>query len=125
VAVGLLCPLLVAAMLRPDPSGHGTHRQLGFPPCTFVVLFGHRCPSCGMTTAWAHLVRGQLPAALRSNVGGTLLGLLDLVATAWLLASAVRERWLGMAPNPVILAWILTAVVAVTLIDWGVRMLAG
>ena len=78
-----------------------------------------------MTTSWAHLVRGQLPSALRANVGGTLLGLLALLATPWLLISAVRGYWLGMVPNTVILAWILTSVVTVTLIDWSVRMLTG
>ena len=40
LALGLLAPLGVAAMLRPDGRGFGTHQQLGLPPCTFRVLFG-------------------------------------------------------------------------------------
>jgi hypothetical protein len=125
LAVGLLCPLVTAAFLRPDPSGHGTHRQLGLPPCTFLVLFGRRCPSCGMTTAWAHLVRGQVAGALRANVGGTLLGLLALLAEPWLLVSAARGRWLVWEPNTTVVAWVLTGIVVVTLIEWSIRMLAG
>ena len=120
-----MCPLATAAVLRPNQSGHGTHRQLGLPPCTFVVLFGRRCPSCGMTTAWAHLMRGQVAGALRANVGGALLGLLALVAEPWLLISAVRGRWFGWVPSSIVLAWVLSGIVVVTLIDWSIRMLAG
>lgn len=78
-----------------------------------------------MTTAWAHLVRGQLPSALQANVGGTLLGVLAIFAVPWLLTSAVRGQWLGMRPDPIVLAWVLTTVALVTLIDWSVRMLVG
>ena len=98
---------------------------MGLPPCTFVVLFGRRCPSCGMTTAWAHLVRGEVAGAFEANVGGALLGLLALVAEPWLLISVLRGRWLGWVPNSTVVAWVLTGIVVVTLIDWGIRMLAG
>lgn len=122
-AIALLCPLALAAVLRPDPLGHGTHQQLGLPPCTFVVLFGRRCPSCGMTTSWSHLVRGEVAGAAKANAGGALLGLVALAAEPWLVASAARGRWLGMRPNAVAVAWVLMGAVAVALVDWAVRML--
>lgn len=78
-----------------------------------------------MTTAWAHLVRGECVEACRANVGGTLLGLLAMVAGPWLLASAIRGRWLGVWPSRRAAAWILTTVFFVTLIDWIVRLLTG
>ena len=40
----------IAAVLRPDPSHHGTHTQLGLPPCPAVLLFHRPCPGCGLTT---------------------------------------------------------------------------
>ena len=125
MASALAVPLIVACTLNPDPTGHGTHRQLGMPPCSMVVLFGHRCPACGMTTAWAHLVRGQLVGAFRANVGGALLGILDLVAVPWLLASAWRQRWIGLVPNTTALAWVIGSIMVVTLIDWAVRLAMG
>jgi Protein of unknown function (DUF2752) len=125
LAIGLTVPLAIAAVLRPNPSGYGTHQQLGLPPCTFVVLFGRRCPSCGMTTAWAHLVRGEVADAFRANAGGALLGLLALLAEPWLLIAAVRGRWLGWVPRANVLGWVLAGVVVVTLIDWSIRMLGG
>ena len=78
-----------------------------------------------MTTAWANLVRGRLIDALRANVGGTLLGVLDLLAVPWLLLSAARGRWLVWVPNSTAAAWTATLIMIVTLIDWGVRLMTG
>ena len=124
-AVGLLALLGVAAALEPDPRGYGTHQRFGLPPCTFRVLFGRRCPTCGMTTAWACLVRGQLSGALRANVGGTLLAALAAVGAPWLLGSALRGRWLGWTPTDTVLAWLAVAVALITLVDWGLRLWVG
>ena len=125
LATALLFPWGVARWLDPDPRGHGTHEQLRLPPCSFVLLFGRRCPTCGMTTAWANLARCQLGAALRANVAGALLGLLALVAVPWLGLSAWRGRWLGWTPDGTMAFWVAMAVCAVALIDWVVRLSAG
>ena len=121
----LAVPLAVACCLEPNPLNRGTHEQLGLPPCSMVVLFGHRCPACGMTTAWAHLVRGHWVDAFRANVGGALLGILDLIAVPWLFVSAVRGRWLGWVPDSTLLAWVIGAIMLVTLVDWGARLIVG
>jgi hypothetical protein len=122
--VGLLGLLAIAAVLKPSPLGYGTHQQLGLPPCTFSVLFGRPCPTCGMTTAWAHLVRGQWYDAFRANVGGTLLGLLAMVAAPWLLLSALRGDWFVVSPDSRVAAGILVTVMLATVIDWAIRLLA-
>jgi hypothetical protein len=85
--------LALAAYLKPDPRGFGTHCQLGFGPCGVLIMTGYPCPTCGMTTAFAHAVRGHLlrafldqPAGLAMALGvmgGALVG-------AWTLA---RGRW--------------------------------
>ena len=121
---GLLGLLAIAAVLKPSPLGYGTHEQVGLPPCTFSVLFGRPCPTCGMTTAWAHLVRGQWFDACRANAGGVLLGILAMVAGPWLLGSALRGDWLGIRPDGRVVAWIFAIVFLVTMIDWAIRLLA-
>ncbi|MEM6470271.1 MAG: DUF2752 domain-containing protein [Planctomycetota bacterium] len=72
-AIVLTIPFILAMSLDPNPDGLGTHRQLGLPPCSFVMLWQIRCPMCGMTTSWAYLMRGNLLDALRSNPGGVIL----------------------------------------------------
>jgi hypothetical protein len=77
-----------------------------------------------MTTAWALLVRGQLDRAIATNAGGTLLGMLAVLAVPWLLASAARGRWVWCRPKPPWIVAIMVLVVVVTLTDWLVRLLA-
>ncbi len=127
IAVGsvLIGLLATAAMLRPSQAGFGTHQQLGLPPCTIQVLYGVRCPACGMTTSWTHVTRGQPIAALRASVGGTLLAGLALVASPWLLVSGFRGRWIWRSPSEWTVAAISLALLLVTVVDWGCRLLAG
>ncbi|MDX1945299.1 MAG: DUF2752 domain-containing protein [Pirellulaceae bacterium] len=117
--------LAVAAWLSPSPAGFGTHRQLGLPECSLRQLAGIRCPSCGMTTSWSYLMHGQPVAALRANTGGTLLGLVAIVAGPWMLVSGVRGRWLLGRPHEFVTLAIGLAIVATTLIDWTVRLTTG
>lgn len=116
--------LLIAANLRPESKGYGTHEQLGLPPCTFMTLFNRPCPSCGMTTSWAEMMHGRPLEAFRTNAGGALLALVALAATPWLLLSALAGRWLGPLPGDRALVMGALAVLAVTLLDWA-RRLAG
>jgi len=78
-----------------------------------------------MTTSWAHLVRGELIGALRANAGGTLLGIMAMVAVPWLSVSAVAGRWIGWVPKAIVVAWAASAVVLVTLVGWVIRLAAG
>jgi hypothetical protein len=123
--VALLGLLAITALLKPSPLAHGTHEQLGLPPCTFWVLFGRPCPTCGMTTAWAYLMRGEWTAAAQANLGGMLLGVLALAAAPWLLGSAACGRWLGISPSGKQAVSIAVVILSVTLIQWLLRLLAG
>ena len=118
----LVALLGVAAWLEPDARGRGTHRQLGLPPCTFVMLFDQPCPSCGMTTSWAHMVRGQFVRALRANVGGTLLAALAIAVAPWSLISAGRGRWAWGPPSERAIIAVAAVLVLVTIVDWIARV---
>lgn len=56
-AVAVCCALVVALSiyLTPDPRGYGTHEQLGFPSCSLAEAFHFPCPTCGLTTSFAHM----------------------------------------------------------------------
>ncbi len=122
VAAGLLILWVTAAWLRPSAGGLGTHQQFGLPPCTVRFLFDLRCPTCGMTTAWAHLIRGQIVEALRANTTGALLGGVSLAAVPWLVVTAVRGRWWLLNPRVEQLAWLAVLFVGMALVEWLVRI---
>lgn len=122
LGLGSASLLVVAAYLRPSPLGFGTHQQLGLPPCTFVALWNLPCPSCGMTTAFANVVRGNLLAALRANVAGTILAVCAILLTAWALGSAAWGRFVVQPPKDRTLIIGALALVVITLLDWAHRI---
>jgi hypothetical protein len=124
-AVLLLAPVVVARQLTPDPRGWGTHEQLGWQRCRIRQWFDRPCPTCGMTTAWSHAVRGDIAAALATNVGGVALLAGTIAASACLFASATAGRWLGPAPRPRTAWWLAVVWLAVTLGDWLRRLAVG
>lgn len=64
--------LTIARVLSPSPNGLGTHQQLGLPPCFFHQFTGIPCPTCGMTTSFAHTVRLQFYEAFVTQPFGML-----------------------------------------------------
>lgn len=93
-ALFLSCAALlgVALYLKPDPSGMGTHRQLGLQPCGMVLMTGYPCPTCGMTTAFAHTVRGQFLSAIHAQPAGFILALLTILTAAGALYALIAGR---------------------------------
>lgn len=120
-ALLVLCPLVVSAWLKPATAGLGTHQQLGLPPCTVRMFWGVRCPSCGMTTSWAYLVRGQISESVRCNAGGTGLGLVAMAMVCVLISHAVAGR-VPKRAWAVVLAWSLGVSLAIAMVDWGWRL---
>ncbi|OYP34481.1 hypothetical protein CGZ80_15475 [Rhodopirellula sp. MGV] len=105
----------------PNASGLGTHQSLGLPPCSIRVLFGIRCPMCGMTTSWANLVRGQVWAAASASVTGCLLAFYSLYA----LFLAVQSAVLGMLPSPSQVrtaTWVLIGIQLLIVAEWLYRL---
>lgn len=124
VAAGivLVALLVTAACLSPNARGMGTHQQLGLPPCTLVQWYGMRCPSCGMTTSWAHLTKGHVLDAFRANVGGALLAMTTAACGPWLLVSGLRGKWTLTEPREMVVLAVGLTIIVVTLIDWTVRL---
>jgi hypothetical protein len=71
--LGALVMVGVGLYLTPDPAGHGTHQQLGLPPCTIYYLTGRPCPSCGLTTSVSAILHGQFGLAWRANPMGYVI----------------------------------------------------
>jgi hypothetical protein len=125
-AVGIAGVYVTAAFLRPDPSGQGTHRQLGLPPCAYLVLTGQRCPSCGLTTAFAWAVRGRVDRAWRANPAGAWLAVCGAALVPWMIASAMSGRpRLGARSIDGPLIFVIVAAVGLGLGAWTIRWILG
>lgn len=75
VLLGCAALFAIAATLTPSPTGYGTHRQLGSPPCLMPILTGYPCPTCGMTTSLAFAVRGQFLNSFHAQPAGLAIAL--------------------------------------------------
>lgn len=117
-ALVLLALLVTAARLEPSSQGYGTHQKLGLGECFVVQQWGVRCPSCGMTTAWARLLNGDLPGAVAANPGGVMLCIAAMAGVPWLLASAAAGQWCYLRPTASLVLPALVVVALVVVFDW-------
>ena len=122
LGTGLVVLFVLASTLSPDPAGIGTHEQLGLPPCGLNALFEIPCPACGMTTSWVWFSHGHWIRSAQSNLGGFLMALLALPTLAWCLTSAFQGHWKAWFPRPFVIAGLMGATLAVTLIQWLFRL---
>lgn len=122
--LGVLILLILARCLEPDPSGMGTHQQLGLPACTSVALFGIRCPGCGMTTSWSLLLRGRLVEAFSANCGGALLAIIGLAYIPWSCYFFFRGLSSRGERFSIVLATLLTTAMAISIVQWLIRWIS-
>ncbi len=119
IAGACLAVLALASWLTPAAAGHGTHSQLGLPPCGWAMTLDRPCPSCGMTTAFAHAADGRFAQAAWTQPAGLLLAIL-LGAAFWgagevallgsnlspIAAKLLSTRWLVAGAAILGAAWI-------------------
>jgi hypothetical protein len=125
LGMALALVLVFYTAFRLDPYDNGrprmmeTHMQLGLPPCNFKLLTGLPCPSCGMTTSFALLVRGDLKNSLRANAVGTLLAIFCAGFIPWSVYTAVRGRSLFVVSLEKTVTCLVIGFMALLLIRWG------
>jgi Protein of unknown function (DUF2752) len=129
IAAALATVFFVATRVNPyapdgTPLKMASHQSLGMPPCRFQEMAGLPCPSCGMTTSFAHLVRGNVWYSLRANWVGTGLAVFCALLVPWCLVSAARGRFLGVRRIEAALALAVGVFTVVMLARWGFVLLA-
>jgi hypothetical protein len=115
----------VAAYIHPDPRGYGTHAQLGTGQCGFLILTGYPCPTCGMTTAFAHTVRGQWWRAFFVQPAGFVLALGVIVLTGVSAWAVIRGRWPALWPPFVTPQRFFLGVLVLLLAGWIFKIVVG
>jgi hypothetical protein len=83
----------VGLFLHADKHGHGTHQQLGLPPCPSVLLFDRPCPGCGLTTSWTSFLHGDIVMSFKAHPLGMVMYLgFTFVALACLYGNFIGKR---------------------------------
>ena len=119
IALGCLGVMLIAAWLRPDPHGFGTHRQLGLAACAFKDRTGLPCPSCGFTTAFTYFAHGHPLASLYTQPFGAALAF-TTAAAVWVglyiaLTGRPVHRLLRLVPS----RYYVVPLLSFALLAWG------
>lgn len=114
-AAGIAFVLVLSFRLHPDPRGLGTHEQLFLRPCSFYSQTGLPCPTCGMTTAFAHMAHGNVREAFVAQPMGALgfvgcVILLPFMAFAAVSGANLFQMILELPWKP--LSWVLGAMFA-------------
>lgn len=116
--LGVLVMVGVGLYLTPDPAGHGTHQQLGLPPCTIYYLTGRPCPSCGLTTSVSAILHGQFGLAWRANpmgfvivAGAVVVALNSLFALLWGRSVRIENTHFTLLLLALLTLWLLHGVV--------------
>lgn len=86
--VGLFIGAILLAVFIP-PAGWASFPDI----CLFHRMTGLPCPTCGMTRAWAALLRGQFRMSFRLHAFGGI----SLVVFAWVLGFRLK---MGRWPRP-------------------------
>lgn len=115
----------IAARLDPSPEELGSHVQLGLASCALIAYVGYPCPTCGMTTAFAHMVHGRMLAAFRAQPAGLVLAIGTVAAACAAIGvlatgKVLRINWYRISPTIAVLG-----VVGLVLIGWAYKLAAG
>lgn len=81
------------------------------PPCALRLATGLPCLTCGMTTAFVHLVRLDLPGAFRSSPLGAALA---LACAAWPPLALTRFE-----PPPATWRWLPRVLAVAAVASWA------
>ena len=124
-AAAVLCMgvLVLAGYVTPAANGLGTHQQLNLPACGFYERTGYPCPTCGMTTAFAYMVRGRVLQSFIAQPGGALAAICCILAVPIAGYITITGRWIDRLDRYIYLAgvnwlWVTMSIVAVALLSW-------
>ncbi|OWU65175.1 MAG: hypothetical protein CBB60_006020 [Armatimonadetes bacterium Cent15-Ar3] len=94
----------VGLYLSADKHLHGTHQQLGLPPCPSVLMFNRPCPGCGLTTSWTALLHLDFvtswhahPLGIPMYLGFTFVALGSLYGNIKGLRLMIDSNWANRA----------------------------
>ena len=107
--------LLGAALVDPD-------HPLPVEVCVFKALTGLPCPTCGLTRALCHALRGDWAQSLAYHPAGLLLAAALTGWAAWSAAEVFRDKPIEEVLRGRIGASLMGAGAVVSVVSWIVRL---
>ena len=124
VTVGAMSVLSLAAWLEPAGPGLGTHEQLSLPACGWITLMDLPCPTCGMTTSFAHAANGDFLTSFATQPLGFFLA----VATAMAVIVGIYVAFTGSRiAGQFTRLWVRGsgwALIGLVLVAWGYKVVS-
>ena len=90
--IGAVFIIGLAGWLDPDPTGVGTHMQLGLNRCVLLQELNLPCPMCGMTTTFALMADLQWLAAFQNQPLGVVLFFLTCMVAIVSATELIKPR---------------------------------
>jgi hypothetical protein len=121
----LMALVVLGTLVTPSASGHGTHTQLGLPPCLSIEWLGVPCPGCGVTTATALAAHGRLLDALHNQPLGLVVAALLALYPLWVIMQLARGRDLAAAARRIDPRLWVPATIVLILGAWVYKLATG
>jgi len=114
--------MIIPFFLQPNINGYGTHTQLGIHRCPLFTFFGIKCPTCGLTTSFSLIAKGELKQSIKIHPLGIPIYLcVIMVLLNSILALCKKDFVISYAQEilftrsiffALIVTWILKSVLA-------------
>jgi len=100
-------------------------RPLPFEVCLFKGMTGWPCPTCGLTRAVCHALRGEWAASLAYNPAGLLVAAGLVAWTIWSAAEAVQGRPLAEGVRDRVRVSFVAVCAAISAVNWAAGFVLG
>lgn len=124
VAIASIALIATAASLAPSAQGHSTHTQLGLSACAWPILYDTPCPTCGMTTAFAHAADTSPVQAFQTQPFGALIALAAASAFWICLHTALTASLAAPTALSLLTPRSLYILLALALVAWVYKIIA-
>jgi hypothetical protein len=121
-ASGCLAVLVIGYLLEPSARGMGSHTRLGLPACGWLAMFGKPCMTCGYTTTFALMTKGEFVMAFRNQPAAALLAI-GTSAAFWLCAyAAITGSNITRVTAIFAKGWVLWTIGGMVMAAWGYKV---
>src|SRR6056297_377600 len=95
--------ILLSVLIKPSSKGYGTHTSLGFSQCITSKIFKiKKCPSCGLTTAFALIGKGKFDKAISIHPWSPVLyGLIIFILLISIISLLTQSTLLLLITIPI------------------------